>query len=400
MRELFRAAWVIGRRDYVATVFSRAFLLFLVGPLVLLLFGVVFSLIGTQGERPGGGAAALVAIADAGEGDGLTAAAARIGGRPPRIVPPAGAPRAQAERLLADGAQAVLAGGLDHPVLIGRQPGLADAADDAARLVDQARQARALARAGAAPPPLVGLGRLVIAPAASEAPASLTATARAGQTAIWLLTTLLAGMLLSNLLEEKSSKVIEILAAAVPIDAIFLGKLFGMLAISLTGITVWSSIGIVVTLALGQAHAGGDLALTPPAVGWPMFVLFGLLYFTMTYLLLGAVFLGIGAQARSVREVQTISMPVTMGQLLVFAFSSAAIGAPDGRTAWAAMLFPWSSPFAMMARAAELPALWPHLLGFLWQALWVMLAIRLASRLFRRSVLNAGAGASVRKRRA
>ena len=45
-------------------------------------------------------------------------------------------------------------------------------------------------------------------------------------------------MLLSQLIEEKSNKVIEILAAAVPIDSIFLGKLFAMLAMSLVGIIV------------------------------------------------------------------------------------------------------------------------------------------------------------------
>ena len=39
-------------------------------------------------------------------------------------------------------------------------------------------------------------------------------------------------MLLSQLIEEKSNKIIEVLAAAVPIDAIFLGKLFAMLAAS------------------------------------------------------------------------------------------------------------------------------------------------------------------------
>ena len=65
-------------------------------------------------------------------------------------------------------------------------------------------------------------------------------TARAGQAILFLLTILLAGMLLSQLIEEKSNKVIEVLAAAVPVDAIFVGKLFAMLAMSLLGIAVWT----------------------------------------------------------------------------------------------------------------------------------------------------------------
>ena len=52
-----------------------------------------------------------------------------------------------------------------------------------------------------------------------------------------------------------------------------------------------------------------------PAVGWPIFILLVLLYFTTNFLLLGALFLGIGAQASNIREIQTISMPVTMLQL-------------------------------------------------------------------------------------
>ena len=51
---------------------------------------------------------------------------------------------------------------------------------------------------------------------------------------LFLLTLLLSGMLLSQLIEEKSNKVIEVLAAAVPVESIFIGKLFAMLAMSLT----------------------------------------------------------------------------------------------------------------------------------------------------------------------
>ena len=60
-------------------------------------------------------------------------------------------------------------------------------------------------------------------------------------------------MLLSQLIEEKSNKVIEVLAAAVPVDAIFLGKLFAMLAMSLVGITVWTSAGAAARIPVAQA---------------------------------------------------------------------------------------------------------------------------------------------------
>ena len=65
----------------------------------------------------------------------------------------------------------------------------------------------------------------------------------------------------------------------------------------------------------------------------------------MCYLLLGAVFLGIGGQASTAREVQTLSMPVTMAQVVVFALAASAVGDADSSRGLAAAAFPLSSPF-------------------------------------------------------
>ena len=149
-------------------------------------------------------------------------------------------------------------------------------------------------------------------------------TAQIGQMLLFFLTILLSGMLLSQLIEEKSNKIIEVIAAAVPIDALFIGKLFAMLAASVVGIVVWVGAGAA---AIEWLKPGGLATLPPPAVGWPVFLAFAVVYFAMNYLLLGAVFLTIGAQASTVREVQTLSMPVTFVQVLIFGFAAPAIGA-------------------------------------------------------------------------
>ncbi|WP_409049776.1 ABC transporter permease, partial [Sphingomonas sp.] len=141
-------------------------------------------------------------------------------------------------------------------------------------------------------------------------------------------------------------------------------------------------------IALYAEH--GLSAMTEPAVGWPAFLGLTWVYFAMSYLLLGSVFLGIGAQASTVREVQTLSMPVTMAQVLVFGFAASAVGDATSTHALAAAAFPLSSPYVMIARAAEQPDLWPHLIAIVWQLLWVALILRFAARLFRRSVLQSG----------
>ena len=64
-----------------------------------------------------------------------------------------------------------------------------------------------------------------------------TVTGQGGQILVFFLTMLLAGMVLSNLVEEKSNKIIEILAASIPMESVFLGKLFAMLGMALLGIS-------------------------------------------------------------------------------------------------------------------------------------------------------------------
>ncbi|MEO6153550.1 MAG: hypothetical protein ABIT09_00845, partial [Croceibacterium sp.] len=167
----------------------------------------------------------------------------------------------------------------------------------------------------------------------------------------------------------------------------FLGKLFAMLAMSLVGIVVWAAAGAA---ALAYFVGGGLGAIPTPAVGWPLFLILVPCYFAMSYLLIGGVFLGIGGQASTVREVQTLSMPVTMAQVLLFFFANLAMADDGGWITWAATLFPFTSPYAMLARAAMAPALWPHALGLAWDLAWVGVCIRVGTTLFRKRVMQSG----------
>jgi len=219
---------------------------------------------------------------------------------------------------------------------------------------------------------------------------------------MFLLTMLLAGMVLSNLAEEKGNKIIEILAAAIPMDSVFMGKLFAMLGVSFVGIAVWGTIGwgfwAIAEDAIVTVTQTNFRELTGPAVGWTMFLILGVVYFSMAYLLLGSLFLTIGALASTVREVQTLSMPVTMLQLMVFFMASAALAPNYAFLEPFAAAFPLSSPFAMLARAALEETLWTHIAALAWQAVWVVLLVKGGSMLFRKRVMKSG-GAGTKKRR-
>ena len=92
------------------------------------------------------------------------------------------------------------------------------------------------------------------------------------------------------------------------------------------------------------------------------------------------------------REIQMLSLPITLFQLIMFGLSMAAAGQPGTGIARFAEIFPFSSPFAMAARGATDPALWPHMLALGWQFVWVALTIAAGAHFFRYGVLKSGVG--------
>jgi ABC-2 type transport system permease protein len=387
-----RVALVIARRDYVASVWSRAFILFLFGPLIPIIFGVTFGSVGAKMQRSTPPVIAVIASPQDGVGvmEARVTLTRSLGDVVPafRLVDPSGNGVRQANALLAKGEATAVLTGLPHaPALHGSAGAVTAYGPEIEWLLNEVARGKAMSQSGVKAPG-VFLARVPAKEAAARpVQEDRTALARGAQLLLLFLTMILSGMLLSNLLEEKSSKVIEVLAAAVPVDAIFMGKLIGMLGMSLTGIAVWAAAALGAVLAFAPDYAAN---MVTPAVGWPMFVLLCLVYFMASYLLIGALFLGIGGQAATVREVQTLSMPLTFGQLVIFGFATAVIDNPNGVPALLASIFPWSSPYAMIARGVLREELWPHLLVLGWYAVAVTVIIRIGARMFRRSVLKSG----------
>lgn len=400
MMSVFGAAWVIARRDFIATVYSRSFIFFLIIPLVMI--GAIVLTSQVLDERVLSQPQVAV-VADSETVSALAAARRRlVEGTSElafpalRAVSPAQNVTVQSRRLLADdaaGYSAVFSGTLDRPVLTGPTKVDESVGRRMNLLVNDARLMAALEAAGRPVAP-VAIERVVTEQAAGNLQMIRQDMARAVQGLIFGVTVMLATLLLSNLAEEKTNKVIEILAAAVPLDAVFIGKLISMLGISFVGLALW---GGIIGLAYLFVQVVQDFVALPevgPAVGWPVFVVLVLIYYGANYMLLGALFLGIGGQASNIREIQTLSMPVTLLQAGVFFLSLTVVGSPGGALTWFAYLFPFSSPLAMIAFAAEYSTIWPHLLALAWQALWIVLIIRISSRLFRMTVLKSSSGES------
>ncbi|MEO7915492.1 MAG: ABC transporter permease [Novosphingobium sp.] len=391
----FAAALVIARRDFCAILFSRSFIFFLLGPLFPVIVAMAAGSVGHKvqqaAERPVLGVA-MSAADTAALINASNVLDSRVGyGLPELTVVSQTKPGEQIDarkvlRQQQGGVSALLTGTLRDPVLTGSQGLIADWQGPVSLLAQQAQNGTLQKFPAVALVPTTA--------AAAKSRGDRMRTAQGGQTLLFLLTMLLAGMVLSNLVEEKGNKIIEVLAAAVPMNAVFFGKLFAMLGISFVGITVWGSAYGVMILAGGTGLSG----YAAPAVGWTAFIALGVTYFAMAYLLLGAMFLTLGSMASTVREVQTLSMPASMGQLMVFFFASYAMAQPGSTVELAAQIFPLSSPFAMLARAAQDGSIMPHVMALVWQAVWVTLFVRFGAQLFRRRVMKSGPqGARKRK---
>ncbi len=393
-RRLIRQTMTIARRDFVATVFTPIFLLFLFAPLIMVAFSTIGAMGAAQAADHGADRVRIVAIVPDAlaqtlvEADTRTRTVFRRDEEPPQLVTvaPDGNPAAQARAAFEAkdyDATAVLYGPLDRPTILYGARG-SRAADYLVVLAGQALSAERLG----GPLPRIEATKTAF----SRQRATLggqNQTAFLAVFGVFFLTLFLAGQVVGTMAEERSNKVIEVLAAAVPLEAVFLGKLLGMFGVAVLFVTFWGTVLGQVTSVLPPAFAGmvGELS---PAVGLPMFTVLFVIYFTMAYLLLGSVFLTIGAQASTMREIQMLSLPITIVQVGMFTLTLSGLSQPDSWLAVVAEVFPLSSPFAMAGMAAASESLWPHAVALAWQALWVALFVTLGARLFRRGVLQSG----------
>ena len=212
---IWQAAFVIARRDFVAILFSRAFFFFLLGPLFPVIVGLLAGGIGNsvkeEAVNPEVGVAMSIPDTTA-----MLAAhdllANQLGRALPRMVAveEAGDPDFNAKTVLEQrrgNYAAIVTGTPEAPVLTGP-------ADQIERWRGRVALVAATA-AGRSPSEFPAVETQSVATSAANEKSARVLTAQSAQMLLFLLTMLLAGMVLSNLVEEKGNKIIEILAAAI-----------------------------------------------------------------------------------------------------------------------------------------------------------------------------------------
>ncbi|MBA15157.1 MAG: hypothetical protein CMN73_02240 [Sphingomonas sp.] len=400
-----RQALTIARRDFVAAVATPTFLVFLLAPLLMVGFATIGGLGATMVDRTAATHLRIVALAAPEWQAPLQAADTRLrslfaagdDNRPGDLMveTPGKTPETQARAMfqMRDAeVTAVLYGPLEKPVILYSPGGKASAT----YLTQVAETALRDARLGSdAPVTQPTLKPIVRTQATVTGQGHI---AFLGAFVLFILTLMLSSQAIGTMAEERSNKVIEVLAAAVPLESVFFGKLLGIFGVALLFLAFWATIGFN-AVQFAPPDIAPNLQNLGAAVGFPAYPLLFFAYFVMAFMLMSALLLGIGAQAATQRELQMMSLPITIGNMAMLGLASAAASNPDGTVAMIATIIPFSSPLAMIARAAQSPEIWPHMLALGWQLLWVAIIISVAARWFRRGVLQSGGPKGRRRRR-
>jgi ABC-2 type transport system permease protein len=207
---------------------------------------------------------------------------------------------------------------------------------------------------------------------------------------------------MTSVIEEKTSRIVEILASSLTPFQMMLGKVFGVGLVALLQLGVWASIAAFLASRQGSimqalgASTGGAPAFTLPAMPLDLMIVF-FLYFALGFLLYAGAYAAIGAMCSTPQDAQQLQTPVMMFILAGFISTFALMRDPNGTAAHVLTFVPMLSPFAVPLRYSIAPLGLPELLASIGVTLaGMLLVVWLASRIYRIGVLSYGKKATFR----
>lgn len=205
---------------------------------------------------------------------------------------------------------------------------------------------------------------------------------------MWMIVMITAQPLMQSTLEEKMQRIAEVLLGSVTPFQLMMGKLIGIVGVSLTMATIYLVGGF---LAIRQA---GFAEHFPAHVIW-WFVVFQ----ALAVLLFGSLFAAIGAAVTDMREAQNLLTPVMLVVVAPLFVWINVLKEPLSPFSTAISLFPPATPMLMVLRQAVPPGVpaWQPALGVVLVLLTTITCVFVAGRIFRVGILMQGQGANFRE---
>ena len=197
-----------------------------------------------------------------------------------------------------------------------------------------------------------------------------------------------ASPLVHSVLEEKMQRIAEVLLGSISPFQLMLGKLLGMVGVSLTIATLY-----LVGAFIAVHHAGAGEFFPSHVVIW--FVVFQ----TLAVLMFGSVFIAIGAAVSDLKESQNLMTPVMLIVVAPLFVWINVVKEPSSTMAVVLSLIPTATPMLMTLRQAVPPGipLWQPLAGIALVLLTTLLCVVAAGRIFRVGILMQGKGPKIRE---
>ena len=229
---------------------------------------------------------------------------------------------------------------------------------------------------------------------------------------IYMFVFIYGSFILQSVLDEKTSKVVEVIVSSVKPIQLMMGKVLGVGAVAFTQISIW--IVLVFSIStLTSLYFGIDTANTTQIINsqeeidqskemvagfYEMFasidiykiVIVFLIYFTGGFFLYGAFFAAIGSAVDNLQDASQFTLPISLPIIASLMFMGVILENPESNASLFLSLFPFTSPILMMARLPFGVPDWQLILSISLLILFVIFALWFAGRIYRVGILTSG----------
>jgi ABC-2 type transport system permease protein len=195
-----------------------------------------------------------------------------------------------------------------------------------------------------------------------------------------------SGMLMQSVVEEKETRVVEILISSMRPGQLLIGKILALGALGIFQVMLWALTGAYIIGRLAASVSNMSMASISPIQ-----IMLLAVYYVLGYLMFAAVYAGVGALSNNIREGPQIAALFTLPAMTPLYLTALFAAQPDGALATGLSLFPITAPMAMVMRiSVSTVPVWQLALSIVLLALTGIAFMWLAGRIFRLVIMLAG----------
>ena len=208
---------------------------------------------------------------------------------------------------------------------------------------------------------------------------------------VMYMTVLLYGInVMRSILEEKTSRIMEVMLSTATSKEMMAGKILGVGAVGLTQVGIWAA---AATAFAGYAVVTSGMLKQVKAALNPMLLIYFVVFFLLGYVLYSTLCAAVGSMVNSEQEAQQMQFLVMMPMILALVFITNIFTHPNSSVAVFGSLFPFTAPLVMFSRIAiqgsDIPA-WQIGLSIALMVATIYGMIWLCGRIYRVGILMYG----------